>query len=195
MFWTQRPSASDEFFISSHANPRLRRLLAQQLRSSSQSGIEQLSWLFWLLRTRQPKRLLIDGRLEPAMALMTAAAVSLGRAGRIQHSAGPLPPDISSALTSAGLDWVWLHAPLPPQATERYDALVLVSPTEEMKQRLFEWTPHLSAGALIIGMDSNAGRNRSPAVYSELLSSEPGLESLILAPAATPLLTMIWRGH
>lgn len=195
MFWTQRPSASDEFFISSHANPRLRRLLAQQLRSRSQSSIERLSWLFWLLRTRQPKRLLLDGNLEPAMALMTAAAVSLGRAGRIQHSAGPLAPDISAALTAAGLDWVWLHAPLPPHATERYDALVLVSPVEELKQRLFDWTPMLSAGALIIGMDPTAGRTASRAVYSELLSSEPGLESLILAPEATPLITMIWRGH
>lgn len=195
MFWNSRPNSSRDSLIHASANPRLRRLLTDHLQAASQTDIERLSWLFWLLRARQPRRVLVDGSISAPTALMAAAAVSLGRAGRIHAATEALSVELAASLSSAGLDWVWLHGASPETRTPGYDALVLVGSTSKLKDDLSRWTAQLNAGALIIAM--NEGSDRAPAgsVYEELLMQEPGLECLVLAPEALPLITLIWRGH
>lgn len=201
MFWSSRTStststsASRDALINASVNPRLRRLLTDHIQSASQTNIERLSWLFWLLRARQPKRVLIDGPLSAPTALMVAAAISFGPAGRIQAATEALSLDVAASLSSAGLDWVWLHGPRKETRAHGYDALVLVGSTDKLKDDLSRWTPQLNAGALIIVMNEGSDRAPSSLVYEELFAHEPGLECLALAPDALPLITLIWRGH
>lgn len=195
MFWNSRPNASRDSLIHASANPRLRRLLADHIQSASPTAIERLSWLFWLLRARQPKRVLIEGPFSVATALIASAAVSLGPAGRIQAATEALSDDLAAGLSRAGLDWVWLHGTPIRARSQGFDALILVGSTNKLKTDLSRKTAQLNAGALIIAMDEGAERAPDNPVYEQLLMHEPGLECLVLAPDALPLITLIWRGH
>lgn len=195
MLGFQRTNIDREALISADASPRLRQVLAQQLKTASPGSIERLSWMFWLLRMRQPKRLMIDGQFTPPEILMTAAALSLGRTGRIHHAQGVHDSDTASVLQAAGLECLCAYAARSAAGADRIDALLLGTMDHPLIDCLERWTPRLSAGALIIGLGPELNRAQTQSLCRELLERNPGLESFILAPEAVPLLTLIWRGH
>lgn len=195
MLWSQRSSAPAEPFIVSQADPRLRRTLSERLSTASVCDIERLSWVYWLLRTRQPRKVLMNGPSDEGVLLMAAAAVSIGRTGRI-HAAGQPPREHTlKLLADAGLDWVLHRQSLAAGARigTGFDAAVVGG--AQWADEVVSATRRLTAGALIIALDEPGAHARTSSTCAELLQSEPALESLMLSPLAMPVTTMIWRGN
>lgn len=195
MLRPQSHSAAVEPVIASQVNPRVRQTLSKRLGTVSVSDIERLSWLYWLLRTRQPRKVLMSGPDDAAVLLMTAAAISAGRAGRIHLPDRQSHRRRLSVLADAGLEWVVScrsgfdqHADKPT-----FDAAVIQG--RQWDDQVRSATRSLAAGALIIGLDDPLARRQTNLTCAELLRTEPGLESLMLSPVAMPVITMIWRGH
>lgn len=195
MLRPQSHSATVEPVIATQVNPRLRQTLSKRLGTVSVSDMERLSWLYWLLRTRQPRRVLMSGPDDAAVLLMTAAAISAGRAGRIHLPDRQSQRRSLSVLADAGLEWVVSCRSGLEQAVDQtiFDAVVVQG--RQWADQVQAATRHLAAGALIIGLDDPVARNQTNAACTELLRAEPGLESLMLSPVAMPVITMIWRGH
>ena len=193
MLWSEKPAPQRPHLLGPQADPRLRRILSQWLENAPGESLQRLSWVFWLLRTRQPKRVLVAGKIDQSVLLMAAAALSLSRSGRLFLNQAPEDIQALSSLTQAGLDWV-LHRPQSRDGAGSFDAAVLCASAEELVRQARSITPRLSAGALIIGMCSPCP-NEAAELASTLVQIEPGLESLVMAPEAMPLITMIWRGH
>ncbi|MFW5816065.1 MAG: hypothetical protein ACOCVP_04335 [Wenzhouxiangella sp.] len=195
MLWSQRSSAPAEQVIVTQADPRLRRTLSERLSTASVCDIERLSWVYWLLRTRQPRKVLMNGPSDDGVLLMAAAAVSIGRAGRI-HAGGQRPCEHTlKLLADAGLDWVLHRQSLAAGARigTGFDAAVVCG--ARWADEVLSATRRLAAGALIIALGEPGAHARMNATCAELLQSEPALESLMVSPLAMPVTTMIWRGN
>ncbi|NDY95834.1 hypothetical protein [Wenzhouxiangella limi] len=195
MLWSQRSSAPAEQVILTRADPRLRRTLSERLSTASVCDIERLSWVYWLLRTRQPRKVLMNGHSDDGVLLMAAAAVSIGQTGRI-HAAGQRPREHTlKLLADAGLDWVLRRQSLTVDAEigTGFDAAVVCG--AQWSDDVLSTTRRLSAGALIIALGDPGTQEQMNSTCAEMLQSEPALESLMLSPLAMPVITMIWRGN
>ncbi|MFP4208887.1 MAG: hypothetical protein ACLFSC_09520 [Wenzhouxiangella sp.] len=191
MFVFDRSTASAEPILTSQSDPRLRRTLGAELGKATAPDIHRLSWLYWLLRTRQPRNVLVSEPVDDRALLMTAAAISTTRGARLMLRDRPISEQLLSSLTEAGLEWVLRRT--PASIDQVHDAMVVQGGSSP--DHLLGLLPRLAAGALVVVLDPGPTDSSVQRAWESLIEREPGLETLMLAPSTMPVLTMIWRGH
>lgn len=195
------------------ADPRARRALSSLLEGKSMDWRArrcasadlpcQYCWLYWLLRSRQPRLALTVGQVQADWLIVAGCAVSAQAGGRLlcQADEQRMPPrqgagnDLQEGVTRAGLDWgIRLLEPEVEHQPRSIDALILASKLDDWHERLIRLAPILAPGAFVIGLVSKATRDSVADTIEGLKSASPDFKAMLMDISDSALILADFRG-
>ncbi len=174
--------------------PAWRRLWRQPKRSAVG---HRHRWLYWLLRSRQPRQTLLAGRIDDTTLLVAAAAISGRRDARLicQIAEPAQAAKLRQRCIRAGLDWAVRFAD-PQSRTDTVEALLLRTAPEQFAPTMLQLSEGLAAGALVVGMPNEHAH--APAALEAALAALAGKDRRFEAGGAgdadSQLLIALYRG-
>jgi hypothetical protein len=165
----------------------------------------QYCWLYWLLRSRQPRLALAVGQIEADWLIVAGSAISADAGGRLlcQADTGNTNPpqsrahadDLRHDLARAGLEWGIRM--LPPTARHQagsVHALILACSLERWPERLMRLAPALASGALVIGLANQATPAGARETFANLKQACPDFQAMVMDISDRALIVADYRG-